>query len=42
MLILGATWYKVQLDVDINEWFGDFYNLIQKALGEPGSVSMAR
>lgn len=40
ILILGATWYKVQLDVDINEWFGDFYNLIQKALGEPGSVTI--
>ena len=39
-LILGATWYKVQLDVDINEWFGDFYNLIQKALGEPGSITL--
>ncbi len=40
VLILGATWYKVQLDVDINEWFGAFYNLIQKALGKPGSVTM--
>ncbi len=39
-LILFTTWYKVQLDVDINEWFGDFYNLIQKALGEPGAVSI--
>ena len=27
-LILFTTWYKVQLDVDINEWFGDFYDLI--------------
>ena len=40
MLILFATWYKVQLDVDINEWFGDFYNLIQKALGKPGSITL--
>lgn len=39
-LILFATWYKVQLDVDINEWFGDFYNLIQKALGKPGSITI--
>ena len=22
-LILFATWYKVELDVRINEWFGD-------------------
>ena len=39
-LILLATWYKVELDVRINEWFGDFYNLIQKALGKPGSITM--
>src|SRR6195952_796494 len=39
-LILLATWYKVGLDVRINEWFGDFYNLIQKALGKPGSITM--
>jgi len=38
--ILFATWYKVQLDVQINEWFGDFYNLIQKALGKPNSITM--
>ncbi len=29
LLILLATWYKVELDVEINEWFGGFYNLIQ-------------
>ncbi|KZL07207.1 peptide antibiotic transporter SbmA [Pseudovibrio sp. Ad26] len=39
ILILSVTWYKVQLDVEINEWFGTFYNMIQKALAEPGSVS---
>ena len=39
-LILFATWYKVELDVKINEWFGDFYNLIQKALATPHAVSM--
>lgn len=37
-LILTTTWYKVELDVRINEWFGSFYNLIQKALATPGSV----
>lgn len=40
-LILFATWYKVELDVAINEWFGDFYNLIQKALGQANSITMA-
>jgi peptide/bleomycin uptake transporter len=37
-LILFATWYRVQLDVQINEWFGTFYDLMQKALGKPGSI----
>ncbi|WP_281543968.1 peptide antibiotic transporter SbmA [Grimontia sp. SpTr1] len=37
-LILYVTWYKVELDVQINEWFGSFYNLIQKALSEPNTV----
>lgn len=38
-LILYVTWYKVELDVQINEWFGSFYNLIQTALSEPNSVA---
>ena len=33
LLILAATWYRVNLDVQINEWFGTFYDLVQKALG---------
>lgn len=40
IVILLATWYQVQLDVQINEWFGSFYNIVQKALGEPGSVEL--
>ena len=40
-VILVATWYKVQLDVRINEWFGDFYDTIQKALAEPGAVEFS-
>jgi peptide/bleomycin uptake transporter len=39
-VILFATWYKVQLDVQINDWFGTFYNMIQEALAKPGSVTM--
>jgi peptide/bleomycin uptake transporter len=39
-VILLATWYKVELDVRINEWFGDFYNLIQKALAQPNGITM--
>ena len=40
-LILFATWYRVQLDVQINEWFGTFYDLVQRALGKPGAITMA-
>ena len=38
-LILVANWVQVELDVQINEWFGGFYDLIQKALQQPGAVS---
>ncbi|MFT5221545.1 MAG: peptide/bleomycin uptake transporter [Planctomycetota bacterium] len=37
--ILVVTWYKVQLDVQINEWFGSFYDLLQQALAKPNSVT---
>jgi len=38
LLILVTTWLKVQIDVSINAWFGDFYNLLQKALATPHSI----
>lgn len=40
-VILFATWYKVELDVRINDWFGSFYNLIQKALSQPSAITIA-
>ena len=40
-LIIFVTWFQVQLDVMINEWFGTFYDIIQKALAEPGAVTAA-
>ncbi|SMF44418.1 peptide/bleomycin uptake transporter [Tistlia consotensis] len=40
-VIIFITWFQVQLDVMINEWFGSFYNAVQKALGTPGSVTLA-
>lgn len=40
ILILAVTWYKVNLDVQINEWFGGFYDMVQKALAEPNSISL--
>lgn len=39
-LILYTAWYRVSLDVQVNEWFGSFYDLVQKALGEKGSVTL--
>ncbi len=39
VFIIVATWYQVQLDVKINEWFGEFYDTLQKALTTPNSVS---
>lgn len=41
LLILVTTWYQVELDVMINEWFGSFYDTVQKALGEPGSITLS-
>ena len=29
----------MQQDVQINDWFGSFYDLIQEALGKPGSIT---
>ena len=40
LVILLATAYRVSLDVQINEWFGSFYDLVQQALGQPGSITM--
>ena len=38
--IVLAVWYSVQLDVQINEWFGRFYDALQLALSEPGALSI--
>ena len=39
-LILSSLWIQVQIDVKINEWFGEFYDMIQKALGEPNAITI--
>jgi peptide/bleomycin uptake transporter len=39
-LIVLGTWYQVEIDVAINDWFGGFYDLVQKALTKPGAVSL--
>ncbi len=40
-VIVFVTWFQVQLDVMINDWFGTFYDLVQKALAKPQSVTQA-
>lgn len=39
-IVLVSIWLQVQIDVQINYWFGDFYDLIQVALGEPNAITM--
>jgi len=39
-VILSSLWIQVQIDVKINEWFGQFYDMIQKALGEPNAITI--
>ena len=39
-LILLSTSYIVYIDVQINGWFGEFYDVLQKALSTPGSVTL--
>lgn len=36
-----ATYSQVQLSAFINDWQGGFFNVLQKALSQPGSVSPA-
>ncbi|MDT8372287.1 MAG: peptide antibiotic transporter SbmA [Gammaproteobacteria bacterium] len=38
-LIVFITWFQVQVSVMINAWYGNFYNLIQKALTSPNSIT---
>ncbi len=38
-VIIFFLWFRVQLDVMINNWFGAFYNTIQQALAKPGAVT---
>ena len=40
IIILSSLWVQVQIDVMSNEWFGEFYDMIQKALAEPNSVTI--
>ncbi len=39
-VILSSLWIQVKIDVKINEWFGQFYDMIQKALAKPNAISI--
>jgi peptide/bleomycin uptake transporter len=39
-VILSTLWVQVEIDVKINEWFGQFYDMIQRALAAPNSITM--
>ncbi len=39
-LIVFITWFQVKVSVMLNEWYGDFYDLIQKALTAPNSITL--
>jgi peptide/bleomycin uptake transporter len=41
-VVIFITWFQVQLDVMINNWFGTFYDLVQQALSKPGLVTAER
>ncbi|WP_023648521.1 putative transporter [Candidatus Pelagibacter ubique] len=40
MIILTSLWVQVKIDVKINEWFGQFYDMIQKALSKPNAITI--
>ena len=39
-IILSSLWVQVKIDVEINEWFGQFYDMIQKALATPNAITI--
>ena len=39
-VILSSLWIQVKIDVKINEWFGEFYDMIQKALSAPNAITI--
>lgn len=40
-LIFFTSWFLVQLQVLLNDWFGVFYDMVQRALAKPNAVSVA-
>jgi peptide/bleomycin uptake transporter len=39
MVILIAIWYQVQISVKFNDWYGEFYNLVQEGLSAPNTIT---
>lgn len=39
-IIMLVTYYNVQISVFLNDWYGGFYDLLQKALSEAGAVTL--
>ena len=39
-VILLVTYFNVQIGVYLNTWYGEFFDLIQQALTDPGSVTL--
>ena len=40
LIILSSLWVQVKIDVEINNWFGEFYDMIQKALATPNAITI--
>ena len=40
LIILSSLWVQVKIDVEINVWFGVFYDMIQKALASPNAITI--
>ena len=39
-IILSSLWIQVEIDVKINEWFGEFYDMIQKVLADTNAITI--
>lgn len=37
--IIFVSWIMVEIDVMINDWFGEFYDMVEYAFKDPGSIS---
>lgn len=40
VLILTVAFFDVQIDAYLNDWYGNFYDLLQQALADPSSVTI--